>query len=91
MLYMPDYDKYVSCERKLYFDIEKLPFLKAKTLEELDEIIDEFSEKDYQKSVDKFLALINSYETGHACQQIEELIQQYVGCKIKKECCDFTQ
>lgn len=86
MLYMPDYDKYVSCERKLYFDIEKLPFLKAKTLEELDEIIDEFSEKDYQKSVDKFLALINSYETGHACQQIEELIQQYVGCKIKKEC-----
>lgn len=78
VLYMPDYETYTSCERQLYFDIEALPFLQARNLEELDKIIMEFSEDKYKDSVNDFLTQIGSFETGHSCEQIEDLIQRYI-------------
>ena len=40
ILYINDYDAYITSDRGLHFDIEKTPFLFAKDNEELQEIVE---------------------------------------------------
>lgn len=70
ILYVSDLEKYIKNERKLYFGIEKLPFLIAHNNEELINGIKYFNEDDYKKKVKSFNQEIGSFEQGNSCERI---------------------
>ncbi len=74
ILYMPDFDEYTAKERKLYFNIKELPFLKAYNENEIFDAIEKFDEKKYEADTGSFLEKIGSFENGTACQQIVDLL-----------------
>jgi CDP-glycerol glycerophosphotransferase len=76
VLYVPDYEEYLQKERGLYFRLEDLPFPRAYTCEELEEIILHFDRENYEKKVSEFLLKIGSYEDGNACKRIVSLIEK---------------
>ena len=75
-LYTPDVDDYISNDRNLYFDIKELPFISVKNNEELISHIASFDHENYQHKLDEFLKDIGSYEDGHACEKVLELIDE---------------
>ena len=80
-LYVPDLEEYQSKDRKLYFNVKELPFKIAKSNDELIDKIVNFSNEEYNKSLELFLNKIGSYENGKASQKIAELIKN----KIEEE------
>lgn len=73
-LYMPDYEDYINSERKLYFKIDDLPFVKSFDKVSLLKSIDNFNAEDYAIKSDKFLKQIGSYEFGDANSKIADII-----------------
>lgn len=80
-LYVPDLEEYQSKDRKLYFNVKELPFKIAKSNDELIDEIVNFSNEEYNKSLELFLNKIGSYENGKASQKIAKLIKN----KIEEE------
>ena len=76
ILYMPDFEEYISKERGLYFSINELPFPKAYTTCELIKQISEFDIDKYKKDIDDFLLKIGSYENGHSCESVAKIIDE---------------
>ncbi|MCM1516385.1 MAG: CDP-glycerol glycerophosphotransferase family protein [Paraprevotella sp.] len=76
ILYASDLDYYLANERNLYFDIKSLPFPLAQNNRELAELIDTYSENNYQKILSVFMQSIGSFEDGKACERIAEYIIQ---------------
>ncbi len=74
VLYVSDLERYIQNERRLYFEIPSLPFLIAKSNDELEEKIGAFEEKEYQTNLQAFLQTINSFERGNACKTIVKRI-----------------
>lgn len=74
MLYACDFAEYIAKERRLYFDIESLPFPLAHNENQLTDIIASFDPAKYQNSVSKFMHTIGNKETGHACESISKYI-----------------
>lgn len=68
-LYTTDVENYES-ERGLYFCFESIPFLKAKTFEDLLKVIEDFDRNKYDQKVDVFMQSIGFTETGVACQKL---------------------
>ncbi|MDN4526724.1 CDP-glycerol glycerophosphotransferase family protein [Fictibacillus fluitans] len=68
--YIPDVESYIKNDRKLYFDIQQLPFLKAKTHPELLEKIDSYKKEEYERSLAEFLSKIGTFENGNACKKL---------------------
>jgi CDP-glycerol glycerophosphotransferase len=77
-LFTPDLNEYIANERKLYFDIEKLPFEKALSTSDLINKIKEFDERKYKYKMSLFLKEIQTYECGNA--------SEYLLKKINKVC-----
>ena len=73
-LYTPDLASYTEADRKLYFDIRELPFPCCGTNEELSETIRGFDETGYKSRLNEFLSAIESYDDGHACVRVLDLI-----------------
>lgn len=69
-LYIPDVKEYTSSERKLYFEIKKLPFISATTNDELFEKIKGFNSKDYTEKLHDFSRKIGSFEEGRASEYL---------------------
>ena len=74
MLYACDFAEYIAKERRLYFDIESLPFPLAHNENPRTDIIASFDPAKYQNSVSKFMHTIGNKETGHACESISKYI-----------------
>ena len=74
VLYTPDVEEYVSNDRKLYFDIKKLPFMSYSTQDSLFRGIADFSIDEYNKRIREFLDDIGSYEDGHASERACEIL-----------------
>ncbi len=70
ILYVSDLENYIATERRLYYDIEKLPFLITKNNDELEKVLKELDMEYYQKRLDDFMEKIGSFETGNACERI---------------------
>lgn len=84
-LYAPDLEKYENVERGMYMDFKALPFPKAVTAEDLLNQIHSFSEKEYQRGVEKFLIDIGNMEDGRASERIVNDILEYLdGLKNKR-------
>lgn len=78
ILYVPDLDEYTHTDRKLYFDIDKLPFPKARNNAELLGAFTEFNRDVYKKNLDSFLENVGSYETGHASKNVVDFIEHWI-------------
>lgn len=74
-LYIPDIKDYISKDRNLYFDIEKLPFINVKSNDELINKIINFNEIDYKRNIKKFSEYIGSYEEGRANEELVKKIE----------------
>jgi len=75
VLYTPDLLEYTSTDRKLYFNIEELPFKSILTNEELNKYVLDFDKKSYEKKLDIFLNNIGSFEDGKASERVSDLIE----------------
>lgn len=73
-LYVPDLEEYTNQDRKLYFDIEQLPFINTKSSVDLVEKIRCFDKEIYNKELDRFLDSIGSFEHGDACEKLVDRI-----------------
>ena len=79
ILYVPDLDEYIKTDRKLYFNVEDLPFEIARTEKELQNRIIEFDKERYKEGVNYFLKeTIQSVDDGKACERIFEKIQEII-------------
>lgn len=74
-LYVPDIEVYTSSDRNLYFDIKKLPFKSSENQNELFDSIMDYSSKEYEKDLNKFLEEIGSYDDGQASKRVYEIIR----------------
>lgn len=84
ILYAPDFDEYVAKERGLYFDIMKFPFPVAKSGSELVFCITSFDAAKYQGELNMFMQQLGSYEDGHACERVAEVIEEVCFKEMKK-------
>lgn len=78
LLYVPDLEKFLACERGLCFSFDELPFPKATTEKELKKILLNFDINKYLKEVEKFSKKINLYEDGQASYRIVKRIIELV-------------
>ena len=76
-IFATDIDRYVK-DRGLYTLPSEWPFPLARSNEELERNILNFDESDYVKRVKKHHEDLGSYETGHACEKVFELIKRHV-------------
>ncbi|OKL36560.1 CDP-glycerol glycerophosphotransferase family protein [Domibacillus mangrovi] len=75
-LYVPDVKEYVSQERDLYFELRELPFLIAKSKEDLLEKIGAFHHDEYKGKIIDFSDRIGSFEEGKACEYLLNRINE---------------
>ena len=75
-LYVPDIDEYIKADRKLYFNINELPFIAVKNNDELKSAIEDFNLKSYRENLSKFLKKIGSFEDGRCCENLLKRIEK---------------
>lgn len=73
VLYTPDYTEYTQNDRKLYFDIKKLPFPCFEEQREMLDYIINFPEKKYRERIDMFMNEIGSFDDGNASERVYDL------------------
>lgn len=74
-LYADDYKDYEGERGKLLWDLRKLPFPLAQNNEELEEQIEKFEEKEYQKNLEKLFLETGMVEDGKAAESVVEFIE----------------
>ena len=72
-LYTTDISEYIA-DRNFYFDIEKLPFPLAHSMQELLENIVNFDEQRYRENVKRFNGDVGYYENGTAAATVVDRI-----------------
>lgn len=72
-MYVPDLDKYLD-SRGMYYDMEDLPFLYARTTEEFVNNIVNFDLEHYKNKVDTFLKRIDYLADGNAAKRIVDFL-----------------
>ena len=74
ILFQSDYDEFIKTDRTFYFDIDKSPYLVAKTQNELIEIINNITEDKARANCRAILDFYGTYETGNASINVSRLI-----------------
>ena len=77
-LYTPDLNKFLDA-RGSYVDISKLPYSFSKNQEELLDNINNFSEDDYLRKVDKYIKEAGIIEDGKASMRLADRILEVIG------------
>lgn len=75
-LYVPDIEEYTNNDRKLYFDINKLPFIKTVSNEDLVNKIKIFNEDLYKRDLKIFSKEIGTFEKGKASEKLAKHIEK---------------
>lgn len=78
ILFLKDLKDYLSKERDVYFDISKLPFIKAYNESELVEIIKNKKYNNANDEIEKFKEKIGLYEDGLASYRIKNIIDKVI-------------
>ena len=73
-LYVPDLNEYASKDRKLYFDINSLPFISSISNEDLIGKIKSFNKETYNEDLEAFSDSVGNFEKGYACKKLAERI-----------------
>ena len=82
LMYQDDIDQYTTKGRTLYFSREESPYFTASNMDEALEIIDRVTEEDIKKNSQGILDFYDSFETGHACEEVSKVILEALA-KIK--------
>lgn len=77
-LYCEDLDEYCSNDRKLEFSMDELPFPLAKTIEELEYMITNYSEEQELIRRKHFYNYIGYSDTGHGAEIIADIIEKQI-------------
>lgn len=75
-LYVPDIQEYIQNERKLYFDLDDLPFISTESNEDLLNKIETFDSERYKRNLLSFLEDTGSFEDGQASKHLMDRIEQ---------------
>ena len=78
LLYQSDRQQYIEEDRTFYFDIDKSPFLVAKSQDELDMIIKSLSDEQIKNNCANILKFYETVETGHSTQDIVNRIIKHI-------------
>ncbi len=73
ILYASDVEEYEK-ERGFYFEYQSLPYLKARTKEELITNINNFDYNNYKENMESFFNKLTIYEKGNASKEVVERI-----------------
>ena len=75
-LFAPDYEQYTTQERKLFLDLNELPFMVSTSIDDLVRNILNFDELVYTNKCDQFLSKYGSIDDGHASERtVKELVK----------------
>ncbi len=78
ILFAPDFEKYVSEERGLYFDLSKMPFIKTESNDELEQTILHFDDSSYEAARQAFVDKLGYYTADGAklvADRIKKIVQ----------------
>ncbi|UOR13791.1 CDP-glycerol glycerophosphotransferase family protein [Halobacillus amylolyticus] len=84
-LYVPDIEDYTAQDRKLYFELNDLPFIQAKSNQDLTEKIIDFQAEVYERELKYFLDRIGTFENGQASEQIIQRINEVCFTEKRRE------
>ena len=74
-IFAPDYKQYTTKERKLFLDLDELPFMVSTNIEELVRNILNFDELVYTNKCNQFFLTHGSIDDGHASERTVELLK----------------
>lgn len=69
-----DYDEYIKSERKLLFDIKKLPFPFENNIKELSKLISKFDLEKYSRDVSSFYKQVGLFEDGKSAKRVANIV-----------------
>lgn len=78
LLYQPDLSELTSEECSLYYRPGELPFLYAKSAEEIVRNIKDYDEMTYRQKIEDFFSKVNSYEKGNASEKVVEFLRTVI-------------
>lgn len=84
LMYQDDIDQYTTKGRTLYFSREESPYFTASNMDEALEIINSVTADDIRKNSQGILDFYDSFETGHACEEVCRVIINALN-KIEQE------
>lgn len=76
-LYQKDYEAYLQ-DRNFYIPMEKLPYIKAHSNEEMKSAIEKFDEEAYMSELTAFMKSMGNYDTGNASEKVAAYIREHV-------------
>lgn len=82
LMYQDDIDQYTTRGRTLYFSRKESPYFTAYNMEEALGIIERVTEEDIRANSKGILDFYDSFETGHACEEVSKVIVEALA-KIK--------
>ena len=85
ILYINDYDAYISSDRGLHFDIEKTPFLFAKDNQELQKIVENLTTEEAKNNCEELKNFYGCTDTGNASERVVNLILENLYHKKEKQ------
>ena len=74
-LYVPDLEEYTNKDRKLYFQLNELPFINAVSNDELFDKLEQFDKAGYHGNLKEFLTKIGSFEKGRAAEHLTHRLE----------------
>ncbi len=76
-LYQKDYKEYLE-DRNFYIPMDKLPYIKAHTNDELLKAIGEFDRKRYAARLKRFMESMGNYDRGDASEKVAGYLREHV-------------
>ena len=76
-LYQKDYEKYLE-DRNFYIPMDKLPYIKAHTNDELRKAIEEFDRKGYTVRLQTFMESMGNYDKGDASEKVVRYLREHI-------------
>lgn len=77
ILYQSDRQEFLKVDRSFYFDIDKSPFMVAKSQEDVEKIILSLSEDVVKQNCKEILDFYGAYETGNASEAVAKAILEW--------------
>ena len=76
LLYVPDLEEYLSSDRKLYFNIDELPFPICRDNDELNEEAEKIVTTHFAEKYSEFNEKVGSFEDGNASRRIMDYLDK---------------
>ena len=78
ILFQVDRDNFTGADRQLLFDVDKSPFLVAKSVTELTSVLKSLKKINIQQNCKDILTMYQAYEPGNASQTVANKILEFI-------------